>query len=288
MRLGAAVRGGRRNAFVDDGERCLYFEAGDVRALLVDFPDWAAGIGGAEGPFPAEVDLLTPVEQPAKIVCVGLNYRSHTEEVGKVPPTTPTLFAKVATALTGPTAPIVLPRNASEIDWEAELAIVIGRSIRHASREAARDAILGYSILNDVSARDWQRRTSEWFQGKNFDNTTPFGPAIVTADSIDPMTGLAIECWVNGELRQSGSTTDMIFDPVDLICYITQFLTLQPGDVISSGTPGGVGMGAKPPQFLQPGYEVVTRIEGIGELVNTCVLEEPKQSAPDSWLVRTS
>ncbi|MFA5607380.1 MAG: fumarylacetoacetate hydrolase family protein [Leucobacter sp.] len=212
--------------------------------------------------------MLPPVQRPGKIICAGLNYYAHAEEVGKTPPDVPTLFTKFASALAAPAEDLVIPALSEEIDWEAELAIVIGKRVKAAGPVAARAAIFGYTVLNDVSARDWQRRTSEWFQGKNFDRSTPIGPVIVTADELDVEGGVGVECAVNGVRRQSGTTADLIFKPADLIMYITQFMTLEPGDIIATGTPAGVGMASKPPTYLQDGDTLTTSIEGIGELVN--------------------
>lgn len=268
MRLGTARDGDRTRAFVTDGAVTRFYDAVDVGDLITR-PMWR-DLPFVESATPREEDLLPPVLRPGKIICAGLNYYAHAAEVGKVPPAVPTLFAKFATSLTSPRGAIEMPPS-DEVDWEAELAIVIGRRARGIEDDStARDAILGYSIVNDVSARDWQRRTSEWLQGKNFDRTTPFGPVIVTPDEVDPVQGLAIECFVDGDVRQSGSTADMIFGPAELVRYISGFLTLEPGDLIATGTPAGVGSGRRPPLFLRPGQVLTTRIAGIGELVNHC------------------
>lgn len=269
MKLGTVRKAGTSSAFsVKDGE-VRYHRAADVLELISQ-PGWKHE-AGRPGSIPEERHLAPPVLEPRKIICVGLNYTDHAKEVGKEPPQVPTLFAKVATTLVGARDPLEVPSLSTRVDWEAELAIVIGSELRNADEAAAADAILGYSIINDLSIRDWQNRTSEWFQGKNFDRTCPFGPVIVTPDELDIDRGLEVSCTVNGVRMQSGTTSDMIFRPAALLVYISQFLTLQPGDVIATGTPAGVGFSRTPPIFLAPGDEVSTEITGIGELRNVCV-----------------
>ncbi|BCW42748.1 5-oxopent-3-ene-1,2,5-tricarboxylate decarboxylase (plasmid) [Arthrobacter sp. StoSoilB3] len=267
MKFGTVRHGEESRAFRQEGGRTFFYDVADVGALL-NIPDWAL-LPAREGEAPAEHDLLAPVARPGKTICVGLNYFDHATEVGKTAPEVPTLFSKVSTALTGPRTEIRLPGLSTEVDWEAELAVVIGKRTVHATEQQARGAVAGYTVLNDLSIRDWQRRTTEWFQGKNFDNSTPFGPVIVTADEIDPETGLRVETLVNDKVEQSGTTSDLIFSVTELVVYISQFLTLEPGDIIATGTPGGVGFVQKPPRFLQTGDVLRTRIEGIGELRNT-------------------
>lgn len=269
MKLGTVRTADATSAFsLRDGE-VRYHDANDVLELIND-PSWRHE-HGRPGEMPPSERLAPPVLNPRKIICTGLNYVDHAKEVGKEAPAMPTLFSKVATTLVGARDPLELSALSSRIDWEAELAIVIGKEIRGADPETAAEAILGYSAINDISMRDWQNRTSEWFQGKNFDRTCPFGPVIVTPDELDLAAGLAVTCAVNGETMQAGTTADMIFNPIDIVVYITQFLTLQPGDVIATGTPAGVGFSRKPPVFLAPGDVVTTSIAGIGELQNTCV-----------------
>lgn len=272
MKLGTVRREGSTSAFSSIAGETRYHDALDVLDL-VGRDGWSHDDGTA-GPEPDPSELAPPVLSPRKIICVGLNYTDHAREVGKEAPDVPTLFAKVATTLVGAREPLEMPDVSTRVDWEAELAIVIGREIRNASAEEAEAAILGYSVLNDLSIRDWQNRTSEWFQGKNFDRTCPFGPVVVTPDELDLASGLAVTCTVNGEVMQAGTTADMIFSPIDIVVYITQFLTLQPGDVIATGTPAGVGFTRKPPVFLVPGDTLTTSIEGIGELRNDCTAVE--------------
>lgn len=266
MRLGTVRAGGITRAFRQDDRGTFYYDLPDVGALL-SLPEWAEA-RAIEGEPPHSAALTRPVLRPGKFLCAGLNYHDHAVEVGKSAPEVPTLFGKFHSALVGPFDDIELPGVSREIDWEAELVIVIGRRVKSADAAAARAAILGYTAFNDVSVRDWQRRTSEWLQGKNFDGSSPIGPVIVTADELDPERGLAIETRVNEQVMQSGTTADLIFSPVDLIVYITRFMTLEPGDLIATGTPAGVGFVRKPPRFLEDGDVLTTSLEGIGELVN--------------------
>lgn len=278
MRLGTVARDGTTQAFRQEEGKTVYLPVPDVGALL------AGGdprLPGEPGPAPAAEELLTPVLRPGKILCAGLNFYDHAEEVGQEIPKHPTIFAKYATALVGPADPIAMPEESEKIDWEAELVVVIGSSLRHATPDEARAAIAGYTVMNDVSVRDWQGRTSEWFQGKNFDRTTPVGPVVVTPDEVDPEAGLAIRCTVDGVRHQDSRTDRMIFSAVELVEYISRFLTLEPGDLVACGTPAGVGLAKKPRRiWLQDGQEVVTEIEGIGELRNVCTPAEDLLARP--------
>jgi acylpyruvate hydrolase len=183
------------------------------------------------------------------------------------------VFSKYAIALIGAHDDIWLPGESSAVDWEAELGIVIGRAVRRASAAEARDAIAGYTVVNDVSMRDWQYRTAQWDAGKTWEHATPVGPWLVTPDEVDHATDLRVTCDVDGERMQDGSTADLLFDPVETVRYLSTICTLEPGDLISTGTPAGVGHGRTPPVYLRPGQVVRTAIEGIGELVNRCVAE---------------
>lgn len=219
-------------------------------------------------------NLQAPLTNPSKIICLGLNYTDHAQEVGVQLPKNPTLFTKYSNALIGPYDTIHLPPESTKIDWEAELCLVIGQRARRLTLQEASSAIWGYTVMNDISVRDWQGRTSEWFQGKNWDKTTPFGPAIVTADELDLDRGLNITCTVDGEVRQKGNTAAMIFNPAEVVSYISTFMTLEPGDFIALGTPSGVGLSLHPRKWLADGQTVVTEIEGIGALTNICQLED--------------
>lgn len=210
---------------------------------------------------------LSP-SHPGKVICCGLNYGDHIAEMGRERPTHPTLFAKYADTLLPDGADIVLPTGL-QIDWEAELAVVVGTEIRNAGRTEAEQAIGGYTVANDISVRDWQRRTLQWFQGKAWDATTPIGPAVVSPDELDPVAGVDVICRINGVERQRGNTKTLVFDSASLLAYISTFTVLRPGDIVLTGTPGGVGMGMTPPTYLADGDVVETEIPGIGALTNT-------------------
>ncbi len=209
-----------------------------------------------------------PLAPPGKVICCGLNYGDHIDETGRERPAYPTLFAKYADTLLPDGADIVLPAGL-EVDWEAELAVVVGAELRGATRDEAEAAIGGYTVANDISVRDWQRRTLQWFQGKAWDATTPIGPVVVTPDAIDPKAGVDVVCRVNGVERQRGNTRTLVFDCADLLAYVSTFTVLRPGDVVLTGTPGGVGMAMTPPHFLADGDVVETEVPGIGVLTNT-------------------
>jgi acylpyruvate hydrolase len=271
MRLATLRTGSGTRAVRVDGNRYLDLGVPDVGALLAN-PSWPEIAAGATDPVdtgPA-VDFAPVVPNPAKIICVGLNYRSHIREMGREMPEFPTLFAKYPEALIGPTDPIEMAPESESVDWEAELAVVIGRTARRASADQAAAAIAGFAVLNDVTMRDWQYRTPEWLQGKTFERTTPFGPVLVTPDELPGgvRPTLDITCTVDGAIVQKAETGDLVFDPVALVEYISTILSLRPGDVIATGTTGGVGHARKPPRYLSDGSRVVTEISGIGRLDN--------------------
>jgi acylpyruvate hydrolase len=268
MRLATIRDGGRTRAVRADGDEAVELSAADVREVLdrEGWQDWAAAAGGPRRPI-AGLDFAPLIPSPDKILCVGLNYRSHIQETGRQPPEHPTLFAKFRSALIGAHDDIVLPAASGAVDWEAELAVIIGSRARHVSLADAPGIIAGYAVLNDVSMRDWQNRTLQWLQGKTWEHSTPLGPWLVTADE-SPGPGREIACEVDGEQMQKADTADMVFDPATLVSYISTVLTLEPGDVIATGTPSGVGMGRG--RFLAEGNVVVTRIAGLGELRNVC------------------
>lgn len=209
-----------------------------------------------------------PLPRPGKVICCGLNYADHIAETGRDLPTHPTLFAKYADTLIGPDEDIRLPAGL-QVDWEAELAVVVGREVRNASAHEAAQAIAGYTVANDISIRDWQRRTLQWFQGKAWDATTPVGPVVVPADELDPAAGVEVICRVNGVERQRGNTKTLVFDCPTLLAYISTFTVLRVGDLVLTGTPGGVGMGMDPRTYLADGDVVETEIPGIGTITNT-------------------
>lgn len=270
MRLATIRTHAGHRAVRIDGERAVETGDADVRALL-ERPDWAAHAAAAAGPVHdvAGLDYAPLVPSPEKIVCVGLNYRDHVREMGNELPEHPTLFAKFAPALIGAHDDIVLPRVSEAVDWEAELTVVIGAPVRRADAAAARAAIAGYTVLNDVSVRDYQYRTKQFLQGKTFEATTPIGPWLVTADEV-PEGGLPVTTVLDGETVQDSTTAELVFSPVDLVVYLSEILTLRPGDVIATGTPGGVGHARTPPRYLTDGAELVTSIGGVGELRNRC------------------
>ena len=232
-----------------------------------DIAQAATGSAGEGTVLPIEGTSLAPlVAAPSKIICVGLNYRTHILEMGRDLPEFPTLFSKYAQTLIGANDDIELPDEDSAIDWEAELAVIIGKSGRRISEDKAKEHIAGYSICNDVSMRTWQFRTKEWLQGKNWEHSTPLGPFLATTDEWEP--GGTIRTIVDGEVMQEASTGDLVHGPEFLVAYISTMITLNPGDVIITGTPGGVGHARKPQRYLTEGQVVETSIEGLGTLRN--------------------
>jgi len=219
------------------------------------------------------VTLLAPVPRPPKVICVGLNYRDHAAEAKLEVPTTPTIFSKFSNAITGPGSPIILPKNSIKPDYEAELAVVIGKGGRHVPEQYWYRHVYGYMCLNDVSARDFQMATSQWLMGKTFDTFAPTGPWITTSDEIADPHALAISLEINGEVMQSSNTSEMIFKIPQIIAYLSSVFTLEAGDIITTGTPAGVGFGKKPPRWLKAGDDVIVKIAGLGELRNPVVAE---------------
>jgi acylpyruvate hydrolase len=225
-----------------------------------------------------EADLAPVVVTPQKIICVGLNYARHVREVGRHMPEFPALFSKFGDSLIGPYDELAIPPDVRQMDWEAELAVVMGREARRVSESEALDYVAGYTIMNDISMRDWQNRSSQWLQGKSFERSTPLGPVLVTPDELpQACDGLTIECRVDDTLVQRDVLGDFIFDIPAVISYISCFTTLAPGDVIATGTPDGVGSGRQPQEFLREGQRVVTTIEGIGALANRVVVGDCHQ-----------
>lgn len=268
MKLATIRTDGGHAAVRVDGDAAVEVGARDVRELLSE-PNWRERAANASGRTHrlSTVDYAPVVPEPGKIFCVGLNYRNHILEMGRELPEYPTLFAKFADALIGSRDDIELPAVSDAIDWEAELAVIIGTTVRDAGLDQARAAIAGYSVLNDVTARDYQFRTKEWLQGKTFEATTPLGPVLVTPDELP--ADAEMTCEVDGEPVQKAGIGDLVFGPAELVSYISKIITLRPGDVIATGTPGGVGHARKPPRYLTDGSVLTTRITGIGELVNT-------------------
>jgi len=216
----------------------------------------------------ADVTLLAPVPRPGKVICVGLNYRAHAEEGGNPIPDYPAIFLRGPTSLVGPDGPIILPECSDRLDYEAELAVVIGRTATNV-RDNPLDHVAGYSCFNDGSIRDYQRKSSQWTAGKNFDGTGAFSAELVTPDELPAgASGLRIQARLNGEIMQDSNTADMIFDVAALVSTLSEAMTLEPGDVIATGTPSGVGYARKPPVFMREGDRIEIEIEGIGIAAN--------------------
>ena len=220
-----------------------------------------------------QADLLAPIAIPGKFICIGLNYRDHAIESNMQLPKTPVVFTKFSNCIVGDGATVVIPRLTSQLDYEAELAIVIGKEGKNIPAEDWADYVFGYTIVNDLSARDIQMATSQWSLGKSFDTFGPMGPAIVSKDDIPDPHVLAIKLSIDGELLQNSNTDQLVFKAPDLIAYLSSIMTLEPGDIISTGTPAGVGLGRKPQRWVQPGETMVIEIEGIGTLTNTTEAE---------------
>lgn len=259
-----------------EGDTLVDLGFSDVGALL-SHEDWqalAAADGERSSAAGAEFAPLIP--HPAKILCQGLNYRTHLAEMGRDLPQYPTLFAKYPEALIGANDAIQLPPESQKVDWEAELAVIIGKRVRRAKGADAEAAIAGFAVLNDVTMRDWQYRSLMWLQGKTWANSTPVGPYLVTPDELPGgvRPALALRGAVDGVEVQSANTSDMVFDPVALVEYASTILTLEPGDIIACGTPGGVGHARKPEWYLTPGQVLTTEIEGLGRSDARTVAEE--------------
>ncbi|HEX4581193.1 MAG TPA: fumarylacetoacetate hydrolase family protein [Acidobacteriaceae bacterium] len=246
-------------SFIAAGDRAMH----SARPLIAD---------GKSGSLPAaSVQLLSPLLHPPRIFCVGLNYVDHAAESKMVVQAVPTIFMKLASGITGPDSDIVLPANSTQPDYEAELAVVIGRRASNVTRENWRECVFGYTILNDVSARDVQLATSQWTLGKSFPTFCPMGPWVVTSDELTDPHGLDVHLTIDGETMQQANTRDLIFDIPAVLGYISAIVPLEPGDIVSTGTPQGVGLGRTPPRWLRPGEEIAVEIGGIGRLVNRTV-----------------
>jgi 2-keto-4-pentenoate hydratase/2-oxohepta-3-ene-1,7-dioic acid hydratase in catechol pathway len=253
----------------------------DLRRHFPEMPDlgesffrdgWMQKIAGLEDEGqPMDVRLGPPVVRPSKLICLGKNYLEHAQEGNFEAPEKPLLFAKAPSALSGPKDPIILPRSCGQVDWEVELALVVGREGKRISRDRAWDYIAGYTVMNDVSGREAQFGDGQWFRGKSFDTFAPLGPALVTPDEIEDIRNLQLTAMVDDQVMQTGNTGDLVFDIPHLMAYISEDITLMPGDVISTGTPAGVGIFRTPPITLAVGNVVTCRIDTLGELVNPVV-----------------
>jgi len=219
------------------------------------------------------VQLLAPIPRPAKIVCIGLNYRDHAIESNMQIPEVPTVFCKFANSVVGPNRDVVLPKNSVKPDYEAEFAVIVGKGGRYIDPANWLDHVYGYMNLNDVSARDYQLATTQWIIGKTFDTFCPTGPYIATKDEIADPHNLGIKITVSGEVLQQSNTKHLIFNIPTLLAHLSSVMTLEPGDIISTGTPAGVGLGRTPPRWLKPGDEMIVEVEGLGQLRNKCVAE---------------
>jgi acylpyruvate hydrolase len=259
-----------------DGDVLVPLDAADVGEMLAGGSSQAMARERAGAPTvpAAEADFAPLVTRPGKIICVGLNYRAHIAETGREMPEYPTLFAKFADTLLGARDDLVLPSVSDRVDWEVELGVVIGSPVYRAAPAEAAAGIAGYTVINDVSMRDWQRRTLQWLQGKMFEHSTPAGPYLVTPDEVGHAADLEVRCEVDDEVMQQSRTSDLLFSSSEIISYASQAITLKPGDLIATGTPGGVGNARKPPVYLRPGNVLRTWIEGLGECVNRCVADK--------------
>jgi 2-keto-4-pentenoate hydratase/2-oxohepta-3-ene-1,7-dioic acid hydratase in catechol pathway len=225
-----------------------------------------------------DVQLQAPIPRPGKVLAIGVNYADHIAEMGREKPDHPTVFNKQSSCVNGPHAPIHLPRVSSALDYECELAFVIGRRCRHVPKARAREVIAGYCAMNDVTVRDWQVHTPTWTMGKSFDTHGPLGPWLTTADAVPDPHALGLRTFVNGEQRQNSNTRNLVFNCFDLVAYLSTAFTLEPGDVISTGTPSGVAAAMKPPRWLVAGDVVRVEIDQLGALENK-VIPEPADSA---------
>ncbi|RNI22920.1 fumarylacetoacetate hydrolase family protein [Flexivirga caeni] len=268
MRLATMVEADRSiRAAADTGDGWRALPATDLSGWF------ASGARLEPGELLNDAEPTLPLPRPHKVICCGLNYGDHILEMGRELPSYPTLFAKFADTLTGPIDDIVLPRGL-QVDWEAELAVVVGAELRRATADEARAGIAGYTVANDISVRDWQNRTLQWLQGKAWDASTPVGPVVVSPDAVDPAAGVDVVCRINGVERQRGDTSRLVFDSAALLAYVSAFTVLRPGDLVLTGTPGGVGQGLRPPTFLTDGDVLETEITGIGRLRNVIRLTD--------------
>lgn len=249
---------------------------GGMIDLIIRWPEVEAEVRRIVArPVPRkEAVLLPPIPRPGKILAIGLNYADHVRETGAKTPDRQIWFCKQPSAANGPYDPIVLPDVSAAVDYEAELVAVIGRGGRHITVEDAPRHVFGYCVGNDVSARDWQMATSQWMLGKSFDTHAPFGPWITTADEIGDPHGLGVRAYVNGELRQNSNSSNLIFNIWQQIAHVSSVMTLEPGDLIFTGTPGGVGMGFDPPRYLKQGDVVRVEVDRLGALEAVCERED--------------
>ncbi len=263
-KAGVLLKDGTRldvSAFGSDYDEAFFASGG-----LAKLEQWLGANKASAPRVPSGARLGPPVCRPSKIVCIGLNFRDHAEETGAKIPQEPVIFFKSTTALIGPNDPLVIPKGGTKVDWEVEFAVVIGKKAQYVSKEQALGYVAGYALHNDYSERSFQlERAGQWVKGKSADTFAPLGPFLATSDEILDPGNLKMWLKVNGEIRQDSSTANMIFDVATLVSYVSEFMTLLPGDVISTGTPAGVGLGMKPPQYLKAGDVVELGIDGLGE-----------------------
>lgn len=268
----------RIGAIVGDGIVELTDLAANMVALIANWPALKGRVARRIKEEPPryvlkDVHLCAPVPRPQKVMAIGLNYADHIQESGAQTPEKQIWFAKLGNAVNGPYDAIQVPKASKAIDWEAELVFVIAKRCRHVTKEEAPGVIFGYACGNDVSVRDWQFHTAQWLVGKSFDTHAPIGPWIVTADEIGDPHALGIRCLVNGEIKQNSNTKNLVFNCFDQIAYLSQAMTLEPGDMVFTGTPGGVGQSMKPPQFLKAGDTVRIEIDRIGAIEAKMIAE---------------
>lgn len=255
----------------------------DLRDIFPEIPDiseaffrdgWFEKIAGVKNPGrKIEARIASPIHRPSKIICLGKNYAEHAKEGGFENPEKPLIFCKTPNALSGPYDPIIFPRSSGQVDWEVELAVIISKQGKRINKTDAFDYVAGFTVMNDVSGREAQFSDSQWFRGKSFDSFAPAGPFIVTPNEIDDVNNLRLTAVVDGEIMQDGNTRDMIFDIPAIIENVSEDITLIPGDIISTGTPAGVGIFRDPPVVLKPGNVVECYIEKIGTIINKVVNE---------------
>lgn len=270
----------RLGALVDNGNKILDLNKADasIPSCAIAFlkGDFGAKAKAAIAAAPASATVATssvrlgaPIPKPGQIICIGLNYKDHADEQGHAYPASPLLFGKSPMAACGPNDAVIYPEGVEQLDYEVELGVVIGKTAKKVSAADALSYVAGYCVFHDVSARCCQFGDKQWFRGKSFDTFAPFGPALVTPDEVGDVHALKLTCKVNGELRQNGSTSNLIHRVEKVIEYITRGITLQPGDVIATGTPAGVGVFLKPPKLLKKGDVVELEVEKLGKIINT-------------------
>ena len=273
MKIAAFERAGREGVGLVEGETVRPLPDGllagpdPVIDLIARWDDLGGTVAGTAGEPVAlsDIRLLAPVRRPGKIWAIGLNYRDHIEESGMAVPEKQVWFTKAVTSLNGPFDPVQIPKASPYVDYEAEMVAVVGRRCKHVARDEAASVLFGYCVGNDVTERAWQHAGPQWSLGKSFDSHAPIGPWITTADEVDPH-GLGITCTVNGETRQSSNTKHLLFDVFEQVAHLSQAMTLEPGDLIFTGTPGGVGAAMKPMVFLEPGDVVACEVAGLGRI----------------------